>query len=132
MIAEVIIAGLAVWQIVEIWRHGSIFADLRARVELWEDGWLRGLLLCGFCLPPWVAWFLVTPPLLFEKALLSLDDLWRSPGLILHVWQWIVLGFAAARLANLGNDLAHSWCRTPGRDQEALFEDTDNEETKGP
>lgn len=97
-IDELVIAALAVWEVIEIWRHGSIFASWRAHVELWE-GWLGQLLRCGFCLAPWVSWLLVLWLLLLARIHVAF-------GLIPY-------GFAVARLANLGNDLAHAWCRTP-------------------
>lgn len=122
-VAEIVIAGLAVWQIIEIWRHGSLFAEPRARIELW-DGVLGTLLRCGFCLAPWVAWLIVTPPLFLEPFLQSLDDPWRRPGLVaINIWRWIVYGFAVSRLANLGNDLTHAWCRTPDRHHDVPFDE---------
>lgn len=56
--AELVVAGLATWQIVEIWHHSSLFAGVRARVELMDvegaRGRLRELLSCPFCLSVWV------------------------------------------------------------------------------
>ena len=86
---------LATWEIIEIWRHGSIFAGLRARVELY-DSMLATLLLCGFCLSPWVA----------AAVIASWATDWWIP-------RFVITAFAVARLANIGNDLAHDWCRTP-------------------
>ncbi len=83
--------ALAVWEIIEIWRHSALFADWRARVELWE-GSFGYMLRCSFCLSPWVAFFCVVA---------GFDSLLYALGI--------------ARLANLGNDLTHAFCRTPGR-----------------
>lgn len=124
-VAELVLVALAVWEIVEIWRHGSLFARWRAQLEDRRDGWLgrrwlilrqlRGgkhallratlaryqanvwawlaeLLLCGFCLTPWIALSVVC---LLPYAPVPFYAL------------------AAARLANLGNDLSHAVCRTP-------------------
>ena len=94
---ELIVAGLATWQIIEIWHHSRIFAGCRSRVELWEN-WLGELLICPFCLSPYVGW-------LSAAVLLLLARLHPAFGIPVY-------GFAVARLANLGNDLTHHRCRT--------------------
>lgn len=93
---EIIVAAFATWQIVEIWHHSSLFASWRARVELWE-GFFGELLMCPFCLSIWVAALCV--------ILMNLP--WWCGG------QLLVAIPAVARLANLGNDLAYTFCRTP-------------------
>jgi hypothetical protein len=115
-----IIAALATWEIIEIWRHSSIMADFRARTELWDNK-LGQLVNCPFCLAPWVAlWVLV--PLLLPEPRLDVQTLFYWPSLIgwmgAGLWYWIVWGFAVARLANLGNDLTHKWCRTPHEEED--------------
>lgn len=101
---NLIVAALAAWQAVEIWHHGKIFAEARAIVELWDDTGFRGfvgaVLSCPLCLSVWVG--LVTALIMF----------WAVPMLDI-----IVCGLAVARLANLGNDLVHRWCRTPRSEQ---------------
>lgn len=90
-----VVAALAVWEALEIWNHSSLFARLRARVELWDH--LGGdLLRCMFCLTPWVSLVVLT-------ALV-----WTELHLRVIAW-----ALAVARLANLGNDLTHYLCRTP-------------------
>ncbi len=90
---ELLIAALATWQAVEIWHHSTLFADLRARVEV-RGGFLAALLGCPFCTSVWVA---------LAAAALS-----RVPVAAL-----LVEALAVSRLANLGNDVFHAWCRTP-------------------
>lgn len=95
MIFEVVIVGLATWQAVEVYHHGSIFADTRARFEA-KGGFFADLLACPFCLSVWVG-------VLFAGMYMS-DYVWLvSP----------VVGLAASRLANLCNDLSRSYNRTP-------------------
>lgn len=99
--------GLACWQAGEIWRHGSLFAGRRAALEA-RDTAAAALLLCPFCLSPWLGWLLV-------------GLLWTHP------WtSWLVYGLAAARLANVGNDLTHTHCRTP---RHTLTEEDDDPES---
>ena len=91
---EFILLVLAIWHAVEVWNHGSIFADLRASLQA-SDGWLSELTGCMFCLSLhvgfWLAlWMLLTP-----------GGLWYLP----------VYALAATRCANLANDLAHGWTR---------------------
>ena len=101
-LTELLVTTLATWQTIEIWHHGRLFASWRARTELWENK-LGELLVCTFCLSVWVAW-------LFCLAF------WAS-GLLEPAYAQLALipiyGLAAARLANLGNDVFHSLCRTP-------------------
>ena len=105
-LTELIASGLAVWQIVEIWHHGALFETRRAAVLHYYTehhnlrGWFCELLLCPFCLSPWVG--------AIVAGLLLLCG-WKSPA------GWLVMTFAAARIANLGNDLTHAFCRTPHR-----------------
>jgi len=114
-ITELVIAALATWEIIEIWRHGSIFADRRAYAQAEGYGhFLRRLLDCGFCLSPWVAFLLVLCPLTLSLAV-DPPRHWLAGSVwaFFLLWRYAVYAFAVARLANLGNDLTHSWCRTP-------------------
>jgi hypothetical protein len=87
-----ILASLATWQTVAVWRKGEIFAGLRAAVEVHQDddNWLSSfvahLLGCPKCTAVWVAGFW---------------SLW------LLGWSWPLLPTAAAasRLAGLCHDL---------------------------
>lgn len=101
-LTQLIVAALAVWEILEIWHHSVLFAGIRARLEYWEN--LAGdLLRCPFCLAPWTAGIVL---------LLSswLDWSGRTAAL------WVVWSFAVARLANLANDAFYSVCRTVKED----------------
>jgi hypothetical protein len=110
-LVELLIMSLAVWEIIEIWRHSSLMASWRARAELLE-GRLGELLRCGFCLAPWVSWCVCLVVLL--PAPDKKEDFWDWTSWA-AVWSMklLILGFAVARLANLGNDLTHAVCRTP-------------------
>lgn len=172
---ELAVAALATWHIVEVWHHSSLFAGVRARVELMDTegaaGKLRELLSCPFCLSVWVglwtaavmiapkwepgdplegvAWLVVlvvgyVGGQAYNALMRAMHVPERFPG-----WQWwfwgavglgllalwvyllwtpgwrlavsllvvlaklAVVGFAVARLANLGNDLTRKHCRTP-------------------
>lgn len=138
---ELAILALATWEVVELWHHGSIFADWRAQTELWDYPW-RTLFSCPFCLAPWTA--LVLRMSASKAVYIGIDTLVgvivlheifnarnRLPwpylltvlaigllalaGIAHNVFDTHLLGLAAARLANLGNDLFHERCRTPGR-----------------
>jgi len=97
---DLVILILATSEVVEVWRHGSLFAGRRAVVqELTPFHWWARLLDCPFCLSFWVALLL---------TLLS-----AVPG---HAGEWIHVGvilLAVARGANLVNDLTYEYCRTP-------------------
>lgn len=100
---DLIVAALAVWQVVEVWHHGAIFDDWQAQVELWRggfNGWAGQMLTCPWCTSIWIG-FLVCGNLMLA-AMVS------APWIAFFPY-----ALAASRLANLGNDLSHAWCRTP-------------------
>ena len=98
-VINLIVAALAVWEILEIWHHSTLFAGWRARIELW-DNLLGDLLRCMFCMSPWTS-----------LAVLLLLGWLDWPGRCYT--QMVAWAFATARLANLGNDVFHGFCRTP-------------------
>jgi len=117
MIALVIIAALATWQAVEIWRHSSIMAGFRASVETWQPGRLQELLQCPFCLSVHVALFCVIA--LIMPCVI---------GPVGYVVAIPVAALAVARLANLGNDVFRRYCRTPRHDRNIGLLPADEEE----
>jgi len=184
-LTDLAVAALATWQAVEVWRHSSLTAGLRARTELWE-GKAGELLRCPFCLSVWVGllavgalaikpeapdltagtwvaaasiavvtamnafgvvftclvvvpavtrdvfrgqnrrsatYLLASSVVAVPAAVWLLVLMWAvSPitaagaGYVLATAPHAVLwGLAAARLANLGNDLSYEHCRTPNK-----------------
>lgn len=97
----VLIAALATWQIVEIWRHSQLTAGGRAAIEL-RSGMVASWLSCPFCLSPWVA-LACFAGLTLTRGLYGIEE----------VCSLVITSLAIARLANLGNDLTYSWNRTP-------------------
>lgn len=118
MLTSLVIVSLATWQAVEIWQHSSLFAGWRADVEVWlatdtrVRSFLGALLSCPHCLSVWVAMLM---HILF--ACISRD--------LVQLFLFLPLGLASSRLANLGNDVFHGYCRTPNREapelQTAIF-----------
>jgi hypothetical protein len=112
-----LIAALATWQIIEIWRHSTLFSSARATVELWP-GKLGELLMCPWCLSVYCACFCLFVLSLPTDWTVS----WLHPWLNFIPWfLWLgtafaklVIGaFAVSRLANLANDYFHDYSRTP-------------------
>ena len=97
---EFIVTALATWQIVEIWHHSLLFANWRSITEMWDNK-LGELLGCPWCLSVWVGFISVSALRFTSLSLIG-------PGI-----EIVLYGFAASRLANLGNDLFKSYCRTP-------------------
>lgn len=110
---DLIVGGLATWQIVEIWHHSSLFANWRARTEM-LTGELGELFACPFCLSAWVGFMCAMA--LWYKHPTEIHGTYS----FLRVGFWVAMlgiktfiyGLAVARLANLGNDLTHHRCRT--------------------
>ena len=103
---------LASWQIVETLRHGSLFRPLRQWANVRRGhpfapvAWLAQLLGCPFCLSHWAPWL----PLL--------ACLYGPEWCLLPVY---VLGIT--RLTQLGNDLFHSFSRSPPPDDEIVIDE---------
>ena len=116
-IADLIILGLAVSQVVEVVRHSKLSMSPRK----WAmdaaplggfRGFIAGLINCPFCLSHWIAGgFTILMFLSWWHHLVSL--------------QFFIVVFAAARVANLSNDLFHDQIRTPKHDivEEETLED---------
>lgn len=96
---SVFISAIATWQVIEIWRHSSLFADFRARLELYNN-YLSNLFLCPWCLSVWVGFG-------FTGLAVTSEILENSLFLI------PAFAFTVSRLANVANDYFHRWCRTP-------------------
>lgn len=103
---EVLIAAIAVWQIVEVWHHSLLFSSWRGWAET-QDNRLGELLTCPFCMSVSLGIICV--------SVVSI------PGDWLFAWwlyvpakmaKFFVYGLAASRLANLGNDFFYDKCRT--------------------
>lgn len=92
-LAELLVLALAVWEACEVWHHSTLMATWRARLET-GTGFIADVSSCMFCLSVWIAFFAVV--------------------VFWPLAPWVVWTLAAARLANLGNDLTKAWCRTPG------------------
>jgi hypothetical protein len=105
---NIVVAALAAWQIIEIWHHSTLTASPRSTVETWT-GFFGRLLVCPFCLSPWVSAIcllcLALPGITSES-----ESGYRLASLVAC---GIVKVFAVARLANLGNDVFKQFCLTP-------------------
>lgn len=93
------IAVLANWQIIETWRHGSIFQGVREWLET-KHGFFADLLLCNFCLSHWTG-------LAITIALFC-----SMQGLDHTYWQVAVIyALGVTRLPQVFNDLGYSFWR---------------------
>jgi hypothetical protein len=118
-IATLLIAALAVWEVLEIWRHSHLFSGPRAYVEALDD-WRGYFLRCMFCLAPWTA--LVVLLAIWLGALTARHWGWLGDLLVLPIY-----ALAVARLANVMNDMTSGFCRTPRADRLELPDDADTE-----
>jgi hypothetical protein len=132
-LTQLFILALATWESIEIWRHSELTAEARAYVEVAGNEFIKALARCAFCMAPWEAWVIIVA-VDSSPWLLAWQDngtytyyIMRGVGYLLRT---LILGLAVARLANLGNDLTHQWCRTPHDNKLNLDEDDhDGEET---
>lgn len=110
VVADVLIAGLATWQIVEVLHHSKLTLPLNTWASKTASaGGLRGfiayLIRCPFCMSHWVA------------AAVVLQLVGSRAGWWPYT-EYVVWAFAVARLANLGNDLTYELNRGPKIDPE--------------
>lgn len=118
LLADLLIAGFAGWQVVETWHHGSIFREVRERLKTMRSdktrSWLERkfyeLFICPFCSSHWVCFGWATIMLSTDS-----DSFWRLP----------VYTFAITRVAQLLNDVTHSITRSPGDEEEIVVDETD-------
>lgn len=99
---ELVLVTLAVWELLELWFHGSIFAPLRVRLAE-SDALPAELLRCKLCLAPWLS--LVVVGGLTVLPWLVLKAGW-PPWLIPVSWL-VVQVLAVARLAGAAGELLH-------------------------
>jgi hypothetical protein len=106
-LTDLLIVYLAGMQLVELYHHGSLFGPTGAiPIRAWAERrqghkyrvvrYLANLLSCPFCEAPWAC------------AIAAFGWRWGGPVAWLFVF-----ALAASRLANLTNDLTHSWSRSP-------------------
>lgn len=111
---EWMVAAVAAWGLGETCRHGSLFENLRARLEA-RGGLLHEWISCGFCFSHWTA--ALTSALavaLFEA------EVGPETGLRLFL-VWV----CATRLSNVLNDVFYPTSRL---DKEPVIEYQDHDE----
>lgn len=106
-ILDLVMTVLFVMHTLEVWHHGSIFEDVRARLEAGfygsPDRFHVRLLSCMFCLSLWVTGAVIL-------------CLWLR--IYLHpiaagVINFLIYTGGITRLANIIHDLVRPWSRTP-------------------
>jgi hypothetical protein len=102
---SILLAALANWAALEVWRHGSIFTHIRARIEARPVAWWSEMLLCTYCLSHWTGLFMIAAALcpVIDFGAPELSELIAMP----------VLWLATVRLSNLFNDVSYGFTRTP-------------------
>lgn len=107
MFTELVICALVTWQAVEIYHHSTLFASVRARLDL-VDGLLGDLHRCPWCLSVWVGMIAVA-----AYRLCLADHGYFQPHVIPQLVSTFGMGLAVSRLSNVCNDLLYNYSRTP-------------------
>ena len=104
MLVELLLCTLIVWQAVEVYRHSTLFAAVRSRMDL-VTGFFGSLHRCMWCLSVWVS-FIVIIAYRFLNG-------WHHGNMLAEVLSVFGWGLAVSRASNLCNDYFHSVTRTP-------------------
>lgn len=106
-IVDLFVVAMAANGLVDAWRNGSLFAGLRARIQVQQDSddpeslrqWLWELLLCSFCHSYHVAVWLY--------VIITVGDVvtWTDAAPVGLFIRAVVTGVAAARLSLILNGL---------------------------
>lgn len=114
---EAVLIVLFVSEVLEVWRHGNIFEDLKGWLEaggLYPPGSFPDRLLsCMFCLGVWVSGAVV--------GLLALRPLFHSSYAV--VLEFLLLTGSLIRAANLVHDFHRPYSRTPSVSRRAHDDD---------
>lgn len=110
LLGNLLLLALASGQVVETYRHGSVFKPVRDWADRQQDTFLGKLLHCPFCFSHHPAWVIL---LLW----------WLVPWFQFVVW-WL----AVTRLSQLINDLCHDKNRSPVREEELQPLGDDNDQ----
>ena len=114
ILLKLVVVTMAAWQIVETFRHGSIFACVRQ----WGNRQLASksqlvrkvakLTVCAFCLSHW-------------SPILPLFVMFYGP-----IWaRFLVVALAITRTSQLLNDLSYSYSRSPPSGEEIVIDETE-------
>lgn len=107
------LAAVANWQAIETFHHGSIFEQLRARLESRRD-WISELIGCPFCLSHWTGTAFAALSFVYSTWEHLLSPVWLVfPAYVL----------AVIRASQWLNDRTAHYCRTPNR--KVTYGDTD-------
>jgi hypothetical protein len=110
---EVLVISLAINQIIEVWRHSTLFQSQRYLFQVWQHevamwkphpankiaSFIPDVVLCNWCFSIWVALAVVG---------IFIWGNWMG-------W-WAVMTLGVSRIANLINDVLYFYCRTPKYD----------------
>lgn len=121
-VVNVVLAALAAWQVTEVLHHSEIALPIRRwAARNTQTGVLRSFISkaynCPFCLSHWVSGAAVV-------IVAAASEL--SPWC--YYLKYAIWILAVTRLANLGNDLAYNYTRTPKIDLEENPDDIEVED----
>lgn len=106
---EYVLIILCVSHILEVWRHGEITEELRARIEAspYAGTFFGRLVRCCFCLSVWLTGMVV--------LLLAIRPFFPPTIRVYYVpiISFLILTGALTRAANILHDLVRPWSRTP-------------------
>ena len=125
LLVSLIVAALAAKMLLDIWFYSALFADMRARTQLW-NGFFGQLVQCRFCMGGWVSAFTTTLVIAWHLAMTPVNT---SP--VYAVLGWLVmlpvLTLAVAKLASWLDDWAQLWKESRPNHLETIPDESESE-----
>lgn len=120
ILIDIVLLALAACHLTEVFRHGSIFDKVRAKLESIND-FCNELVNCGFCFSHWASALVV--------FCLYVGHKWLESTWVVNPFILIIVWLTVTRLANLINDITKSISRTPSSFsiEDIQLEDKDNQ-----
>ena len=106
---EIFVLTFAAMQVVETWKHGSLFDEPRGKMEV-RGGFIADMLSCAFCFSHWAAGVLVLGALVAKLQTPTWP--WTAKLAAWMVWLGIY-ALAVTRLSQIAHDLVHPISRSP-------------------
>ena len=125
LLVSLIVAALAAKMLLDIWFYSALFADMRARTQLW-NGFFGQLVQCRFCLGVWVSLF-TTAGMLAGHMAVNPVNISPVDEVLSYLLMLPVFVLAVAKLASWLDDWAQLWKESRPNHLETIPDESESE-----